>query len=164
MALKLDPLAHHHACCAAHAASPEDGLRAAEELCAREGQRLTPQRRAVLKGLLAARKPLGAYDLIEILREGGGRAPAPIVIYRALDFLKELGLIHRLETLNAFIACPHRHGTHERVTFLICEACRHVDEIIAPELNTALATLAGRHDFRATRQVVELAGKCRNCG
>lgn len=162
MTLKLDTRPSH-SCCAAHAAPAEDGLRAAEDRCAREGARLTPQRRAVLAALLAARRPLGAYDLIEALREGGARAPAPIVVYRALDFLKEQGLIHRLETLNAFIACPHRHGTHERVTFLICETCRHVDEVVSPALNGALDALAGEHDFRAQRQVVELAGLCRGC-
>ncbi|MCA0406705.1 MAG: transcriptional repressor [Proteobacteria bacterium] len=162
MDLKLDTRPTH-SCCAAHAAPAEVGLRAAEDLCQREGVRLTPQRRAVLKALLAARRPLGAYDLIEALREGGARAPAPIVIYRALDFLKDLGLIHRLETLNAFIACPHRHGTHERVSFLICEKCRHVDEVVSPTLNTALDSLAGEHDFRPQRQVVELAGLCRDC-
>lgn len=162
MTLKLDTRPTH-ACCAAHAAPAEVGLRAAEDHCAREGLRLTPQRRAVLQALLNARMPLGAYDLIEALREGGARAPAPIVIYRALDFLREQGLIHRLETLNAFIACPHRHGTHERVTFLICETCRHVDEVVSPGLHQALDTLAGEHGFRAARQVVELAGTCRNC-
>lgn len=162
MDLKLDTRPSH-GCCAAHAAPAEDGLRAAEDLCQREGVRLTPQRRAVLKALLAARRPLGAYDLIEVLREGGGRAHAPIVIYRALDFLKDLGLIHRLETLNAFIACQHRHGTHERVSFLICEMCRHVDEVVSPALNGALDALAGEHGFRPQRQVVELAGLCRAC-
>ncbi len=131
MTLKLDTRSPQY-CCAAHAVPVEAGLRAAEEHCAREGLRFTPQRRAVLKTLLTKRKPLGAYDLIEALREGDARAPAPIVIYRALDFLKEQGLIHRLETLNAFIACPHRHGSHERVTFLICESCRHVDEVVSP--------------------------------
>lgn len=152
-----------HACCAAHAAPAEEGLRAAEALCEKNGTRLTPQRRAVLQALLAAKRPLGAYDLIEVLREGAARAPAPIVIYRALDFLKEQGLIHRLETLNAFIACPHRHAGHERVSFLICENCRHVDEVVSSPLNGALDALASEHAFKPARQVVELAGLCRNC-
>jgi Fur family transcriptional regulator, zinc uptake regulator len=162
MALKF-ALGHSHACCAAHAAPVADALRAAEDHCAASGVRLTPQRRAVLSALLEAKRPLGAYDLIEALRAEGGRAPAPIVIYRALDFLKDQGFIHRLETLNAFIACPHRHDPAARIAFLICETCRHVDEVVVPSLNSALDTLAANHAFRPLRQVVELAGTCKAC-
>jgi Fur family transcriptional regulator, zinc uptake regulator len=168
MSLKLQTRPPHD-CCAAHAAPAAEGLRAAEKQCDDKGLRLTPQRRAVLEALLEARRPLGAYDLIEVLRGKAARAPAPIVVYRALDFLREQGFIHRLETLNAFIACPHRHGQRdsapagERVAFLICEACRHVDEVEVPALNGALDSLAHAHAFRATRQVVELAGLCRAC-
>ena len=168
MVMKLE-IRPSHSCCPAHAAPAVDGLRAAEKQCADKGLRLTPQRRAVLEALLEAKRPLGAYDLIEILRGGATRAPAPIVIYRALDFLREQGFIHRLETLNAFIACPHRHaegalgGQGERVAFLICETCRHVDEVEVPALNVALDALAADHAFRAHRQVVELAGTCRTC-
>lgn len=155
--------AHGHGCCAAHAIAPQDTMRAAEEACHQRGLRMTPQRRAVLKALAEAKAPLGAYDLIEALREKGARAPAPIVIYRALDFLRENGFIHRLETLNAFIACPHLHGSGERVVFLICENCRHVEEAVAEPLSAALNAIAREHAFTARRQVVELAGLCRNC-
>lgn len=156
--------AHAHAgCCAAHDRPAAATLRAAEEACAARGLRLTPQRRAVLALLVEAKRPLGAYDLIEAMRSGEGRAPAPIAIYRALDFLRENGFIHRLESLNAFIACPHPHGSGERVVFLICEACRHVDEVLAEPLSEALAALARAHAFKPERQVIELAGRCRQC-
>lgn len=151
------------ACCAGHGIPAEETLRAAETRCQQAGLRLTSQRRAVLRALAEAKRPLGAYDLIEALREEGGRPPAPIAIYRALDFLKENGFIHRLETLNAFIACPHLHGSGEKVVFLICETCRHVEEAIAAPLNDALAAVARARDFTASRQVVELAGTCRSC-
>lgn len=153
----------HGACCAGHAVPAEQTLAQAEELCRQRGLRLTAQRRAVLEALVRARNPLGAYDIIEMLRSAGGRAPAPIVIYRALDFLRENGFIHRLETLNAFIACPHRHGAGEKVVFLICEACQHVEEAVAAPLSEALGNLARSHDFVARRQVIELAGTCRHC-
>lgn len=128
---------------------------------------MTPQRRAVLVALVEAKKPLGAYDLIEALREEGqGRGPAPIAIYRALDFLREQGFIHRLETLNSFIACPHLHGQSpegERVMFLICETCHHAEEVATGALAAPLATIAAEHGFLAKRQVIELAGLCRHC-
>lgn len=138
-------------------------LAAAEAHCRLHGLRLTPQRRAVLEVLAKACAPLGAYDLIERMRRDGGRAPAPIVVYRVLDFLKEHGFIHRLETLNAFIACPHRHDASARIVFLICEACKQVEEVVSIPLDSALASLARKHDFLADRQVMELAGTCRTC-
>ncbi|MCZ8258857.1 MAG: transcriptional repressor [Beijerinckiaceae bacterium] len=151
------------ACCAGHAIPAGETLALAEESCRQRGLRLTPQRRAVLEVLAETKRPLGAYDIIERLRPGGGRGPAPIVIYRALDFLRENGFIHRLESLNAFIACPHRHGSGEKVVFLICEACQHVEEAVAAPLSEALTHLARAHGFAARRQVIELAGTCRHC-
>jgi len=156
--------AHGATCCDAHRVPPQETLRAADEICSRNGVRMTPQRRAVLAALAEAQRPLGAYDLIEALRgDEGGRGPAPIAIYRALDFLRENGFIHRLETLNAFIACPHLHGTGEQVVFLICETCRHVEETDAAPLAKALSAIATAQGFTAERQVIELAGTCRNC-
>jgi Fur family zinc uptake transcriptional regulator len=158
----------HAACCDAHAIPAAETLAQADEACRLRGLRLTPQRRAVLQALVEAKRPLGAYDIIEILRPGGGRGPAPIVIYRALDFLRENSFIHRLETLNAFIACPHRHGSGEhgggeKVVFLICETCQHVEETVAAPLSEALSRLAREQGFEARRQVIELAGTCRHC-
>lgn len=156
--------AHGTACCDAHRVPAQETLRAADEICRRNGVRMTPQRRAVLAALAEAKRPLGAYDLIEALRASeGGRGPAPIAIYRALDFLRENGFIHRLETLNAFIACPHLHGSGEEVVFLICETCRHVEETSAAPLEAALRGIAAAHGFASARQVIELAGTCRHC-
>lgn len=155
--------AQAHACCDAHAVPSRVTLQAAEDLCRTNGLRLTPQRRAVLAALVEARRPLGAYDLIEALRVDNGRSPAPIAIYRALDFLRENGFIHRLETLNAFIACPHLHASGQQVMFLICEKCRHVEEILAEPLDKTLAAIAADHGFSAGRHVIELAGLCRHC-
>jgi Fur family zinc uptake transcriptional regulator len=161
--LEIRPHERTGSCCAAHAAPAVETLAAAEALCRQRGVRLTPQRRAVLAALAEAKRPLGAYALIETMRGDNGRAPAPIAIYRALDFLRENGFIHRLETLNAFVACPHRHDSGARIVFLICDQCRHVEEAVADGLNRALAALAKAHGFIADRQVVEIAGRCRNC-
>src|SRR5262245_37332204 len=95
------PPDHDHGRCAAEAiAHPE-------ALCAARAQRLTPTRRQVLEALLTSHKPLGAYEIID--RAAPGARPAPITVYRALDFLIENGLVHRLESLNAFIACVNKH-------------------------------------------------------
>ncbi len=106
---------------------------------------LTPIRRQVLEALLASHKPLGAYELIERVAEAGSR-PAPITIYRALDFLMENGLVHRIERLNAFIACIRHHHAEDPVVFLICERCGAVGEAssaaVAEKL-TAAARAAG---------------------
>src|ERR1700677_572973 len=98
----------------------------AVELCAARAQRLTPMRRHVLEALLASHRPLGAYEIIEQLAEHG--RPAPITIYRALDFLRDNGLVHRIESRNAFVACAHNHADNDLVVFLICEKCGAVGE------------------------------------
>lgn len=125
--------------------------------------RLTEQRRAVFEALVRHGHPVGAYDLIDMLRPEEGRGPAPIAIYRALDFLQENGLIHRLELLNAFIACPHKHGCGERVAFLICEECRHVDEATSTEIDGAVEAISQPRGFSVSRQVIELMGRCAAC-
>ena len=95
---------HDHARCAA------DAIAHAELVCRDRGQRFTPIRRQVLQALLSSHRPLGAYDVIELLARGHAR-PAPITIYRALDFLIEQGLVHRIVSRNAFLACGNNHRT-----------------------------------------------------
>src|SRR5262245_62725555 len=94
----------------------------AETICATRRERLTPIRRQVLEALLTSHQPLGAYELIDRLSVRGAR-PAPITIYRALDFLREQALVHRIESRNAFIACVHSHESTDPVVFLICAMC-----------------------------------------
>src|SRR5207247_1787841 len=107
---------HDHERCTA------DALKHAEVLCAQRAQRLTPIRRQVLEILLESHKPLGAYEIMDRSTLRGGR-PAPITIYRALDFLRDNGLVHRIESRNAFVACVNNHATGDLVVFLICEHC-----------------------------------------
>src|SRR5579863_9064435 len=106
---------HDHGSCASTA------IAHAEALCAARAQRLTPMRRHVLEALLASHRPLGAYEIMERLADDG--RPAPITVYRALDFLRDNGLVHRIESRNAFVACVHSHPSAEPVVFLICERC-----------------------------------------
>lgn len=132
-----------------------------ERHCRSRGLRLTPTRRRVLELVLAADGPVKAYDLLDQLKaERPGAAPP--TIYRALDFLLENHFIHRLETLNAFVSCIHPEHQHQG-QFLICEACQSVTEIHDHALSAALAAVARVQGFRASRQVLEIYGRCKAC-
>jgi len=125
--------------------------------------RLTPSRQMVLDKLCAAGRPLGAYEMIDILAEATGKRPAPVSVYRALDFLLENGLVHRLASRNAYMACAHQHGRSAPVAFLICETCGRVTEATSPEVDAGLGHLAEKSGFVARSRVVEITGRCRDC-
>ena len=130
-------------------------------LCAERGQRLTPMRRQVLEALLGSHKPLGAYEIIECLAHRGRLAP--ITVYRALDFLRENGLVHRIESRNAFVACVHNHASAEPVVFLICERCGMVGEAASAEVASTLRSAAKAAGFTPKSPVIEIAGVCAHC-
>ncbi len=159
--------AHGEACGCDHARQRADsamqGLADAETACRSAGLRLTPIRRAVLGALLATHRPLGAYDIADALASTSGKRFAPITVYRALDFLLEQGFAHRLESRNAFIACPHRHRPDEPVVFLICETCGGIDEASDADVLAALDRLAASTGFAAGRRVIEMSGRCAHC-
>jgi Fur family zinc uptake transcriptional regulator len=136
-------------------------LAQAEAVCRANGARLTPIRRKVLEALYATHKPLGAYDLAEILGPKGRRL-APITVYRALDFLIEQGLAHRLASQNAYIALPDAHDD-KAVAFLICEGCGGVDELASPSLSGTLSGLLAEQGFQAGTHVLEITGRCSHC-
>jgi Fur family transcriptional regulator, zinc uptake regulator len=133
----------------------------AEALCAERAQRLTPMRRRVLQALLASHKPLGAYEIIERLAQKN--RPAPITIYRALDFLRENGLVHRIESRNAFVACVHDHGGEDLVVFLICESCGAVGEASGGAVAEALKASSRAAGFSPKSPLIEIAGVCSHC-
>jgi Fur family zinc uptake transcriptional regulator len=134
----------------------------AEELCAARAQRLTPMRRRVLETLLASHKPLGAYEIIE--RLATQNRPAPITVYRALDFLRDNALVHRIESRNAFVACVHHHAGSDPVVFLICERCGSVGEATGGGIADALKASCRAAGFAAKSPVIEIAGICSHCG
>jgi Fur family zinc uptake transcriptional regulator len=133
----------------------------AEAHCAQRAQRLTPIRRQVLETLLESHKPLGAYEIIEHLTDE--TRPAPITIYRALDFLRDNGLVHRIESRNAFVACVHNHGDSDLVVFLICERCGTVGETPGGAAANALKAAARAAGFSPKSPLVEIAGICSHC-
>jgi len=146
---------HDHERCASAAISH------AEAQCAARAQRLTPMRRQVLQALLASHKPLGAYEIIE--RLGQNNRPAPITIYRALDFLRDNGLVHRIESRNAYVACVHNHGSDDLVIFLICEGCGAVGEAPGGAAAEALKASSRAAGFSPKSPLIEIAGICSHC-
>ena len=146
---------HDHADCVAAAV----GI--AEELCRQRGLRFTATRRRVLELVWQSHKPIGAYDVLEELgRES--KSAAPPTVYRALDFLIEAGLVHRLDSLNAFIGCPDPASRHAG-QFLICRQCRSVTELCDPQIETLVMQKAAACGFSAVRQVLEIDGLCKRC-
>lgn len=123
---------------------------------------LTKNQALVFGVLEDAEGPLSAYTILDRVREDGIRAPQQV--YRALDKLLAYGLIHRLESINAFVACSHpAHETHSMITFAICDACGAVSEFSDPKLAQRLQGWAGGSGFRITKSTIEVRGLCRAC-
>ncbi len=146
---------HNHANCTAEL------LSRAERTCERRGSRLTGQRREVLNCVARSHTAVGAYDIIERMADQGPR-PAPITVYRALDFLEAHGLVHKIESRNAFVACSHAHEGRP-AALLICEACGQVAELDAPDAFGILKSAAEAQGFRERRTVIEMVGWCLSC-
>ena len=146
---------HDHGRCVA------DAVQTAIELCGKRGTRLTPVRRRVLELVWRSHEPVGAYSLLDVLRQEGWNA-APPTVYRALDFLLDNGLVHRLESLNAFVGCNDPHRPHEG-QHLICRDCGQVSEATDPEVSAAIRALAAGTGFSVIRQTVEILGLCERC-
>lgn len=144
-----------------HAHCIDKGVDAAVDYCAREGLKLTPQRRRVLEILLEDHRALGAYEILDRLRAEGLGAQPPIA-YRALDFLVSHGFAHKIERLNAFTACGHMGQTHAPA-FLICRECATVAETYADPTKGDLGRAARETGFTIERAVVEAEGLCPKC-
>lgn len=144
-----------------HTRCIDTALAAAERICADEKLRLTPVRRRVLEILLSEHRAMGAYDILERLRaEGLGHQPP--VAYRALDFLVSHGFAHKVERLNAFIACSHP-GARHAPAFLICRSCGSVAEAEAEPAKSQLAKAAKAAGFAIETTVYEAEGVCPTC-
>jgi Fur family zinc uptake transcriptional regulator len=143
---------HDHGACIA------DALSAAEATCGARGLSFTPLRRRTLEILLESHAAMGAYDVLARL-EADGFGSKPPVAYRALGFLVDNGFAHRIEGLQAFVACA-RPGEAHAPSFLVCRSCRRVaEERIAPPL----APEAAAEGFAIERTVVEAQGLCPAC-
>lgn len=151
----------------AEGATRETALREAEAACLRRGATLTPLRRQVLELVLDAEAPVGAYALLDRLKASRPGA-APPTVYRALDFLLEQGLIHKLERLNAYIGCVeaghgHAHDHHHPHQFLICRTCGTTMEIADHAIAHAIEGAARHAGFALAEATVEIEGTCASC-
>lgn len=146
---------HNHAHCT------QEALEQAKVSCAGKGLKLTALRKEVLTIVWQTHKPVGAYDVLEELRTRGHK-PSPPTAYRALDFLVDAKLIHRLESLNAYIGCPAPDEGHQG-QFLICTQCKSVAEIEDLRIIKAIDATAASTGFNANRQTIEITGLCGDC-
>jgi Fur family zinc uptake transcriptional regulator len=146
---------HDHQRCMSRA------LRTAEKVCKERNLQLTAIRRRVLELIWARHAPIGAYDILAALKRGEG-ALAPPTVYRALEFLLAAGLIHRIDTLNAFIGCETPEEKHTG-QLLICRKCNRVTELDDPSITRLLAQKATAAGFAADEQSVEIKGLCADC-
>lgn len=145
---------HDHQACVTRA------LAAAEQVCQRQGQRFTAIRRQVFELIWQQHKPVGAYQILEALQQQGRTAPP--TVYRALDFLLNLGLIHRIASLNAFIGCAHPGAPHEGY-FLLCTGCRTSVELSTASITREIEQSAAQCGFVVEHSAVEIMGLCPRC-
>jgi len=149
------PGGHDHSRCI------DTALAAAEARCAASGAQLTPIRRRVLELVWSSHAPIGAYDILAKLAAETGKVQPPTV-YRALDFLKAQGLIHRIESRNAFIGCAQPEAEHDG-QFLLCRSCGDAAELAADKALAALERQAEALGYRIEHRTVEFEGLCPRC-
>ncbi len=131
----------------------------ARERCSTGGQRWTAPRERVYELLLKAGAPVKAYDLMDAYQEG--RAAKPPTVYRALEFLEHFGLVHRIASLNAYMACGSDDEDHA-AAFLICDCCGSAEEF-EPGRVTSASAAAAAHGFKARAIALEVRGLCQQC-
>ena len=136
-------------------------IETAERICAERDLQLTPIRRRVLELIWKRHAPIRAYDILSSLKRGDG-ALAPPTVYRALDFLLEAGLIHRIDSLNAFIGCETPEVAHAS-QFMVCLSCKRVQELDDPAITRVLSRKAKAAGFVPQAQSIEIKGICDKC-
>jgi Fur family zinc uptake transcriptional regulator len=147
-----------------HAPCLKETLQRAADVFEANGLKLTPLRRRVLEEVAASHHAVGAYEILERLSRKERTRMAPISVYRALDALLEMGVVHRLESRNAYFACHAPHGKHgPRQIILACERCATVAEVATPATFEAIDSAARSAGFRPTRVMVEVTGLCASC-
>jgi len=160
----MKPACQHRSspsCTAPSSQQVADFLAQAEQLCAQRKLRFTALRRTVLELVCRYDQPVGAYTLLDDLRETG-RSAAPPTVYRALNFLQQQGLVHRLANDNTYIACAHPQQQHAGL-FLVCRACGGAREVHTRQVDNAIARQARPYDFQVEKAAVEVIGLCAAC-
>lgn len=145
-----------------HVESADAYVREVERVCRARGLRLTPIRSKALRLIADAGGPVKAYDLLERMKQTHESA-APPTVYRALEFLFENGFIHKLASINAFVACHHPGAEAHAVPFLICDRCQHAVELEDMDVVATLEARARAHGFTPRAQTLEVHGLCSRC-
>ncbi|GAB5415883.1 MAG: zinc uptake transcriptional repressor Zur [Congregibacter sp.] len=140
----------------------QQARRVAESRCAELGERLTAARVAAYAELMASDGALTAYELIASLEKRQSRKIAPLTVYRHLDFLTRVGLVHRIESTQSYLPCDHPEHTHES-QYLLCSSCGKVDELNEEGLESLLDKVANQRGFMPKRAIVEVSGLCGEC-
>ena len=139
----------------------EKNIQEAEQYCKENGLNFTPVRRKVLEILLNKNTAIGAYEILDLLREAGFKNQPPVA-YRALDFLVQNGFAHKIEQLNSFIGCTHPGKDHSPA-FMICRNCDSVSEEEALIRNFSISQIASKAGFTVEKAVIEARGLCHSC-
>lgn len=145
-----------------HSKRIAEALVAATEVCRERNARFTSLRRQVLELIWTSHEPVGAYDILEMMNDTADSRVAPMTVYRAIEFLMENGLVHRIASRNAYVGCSHPGASHEG-QFLICRHCGCVEEIMEKPITKALSTGAKRAGFDVVSSLIEIEGRCRGC-
>ncbi|MWN31489.1 MULTISPECIES: zinc uptake transcriptional repressor Zur [unclassified Gilliamella] len=133
-----------------------------ETLCKKRGIKLTTQRRTVLDIMLTANKAMSAYDLLDLLKASEPQAKPP-TIYRALEFLLEQGFIHKVESSNSYIICPHFQDPEHISILFICDKCQQIIEKHSEQIEEQLKQLAHHNQYLIKHSVLEIHGLCQQC-
>ncbi len=144
-----------------HQACIRSALTDADRLCRDHGVRLTAIRKRVLELVWSGHKPSGAYDILDALKRDGQGA-APPTVYRALEFLMHNGLVHRIESLNAYVGCNAPGHAHDGM-FLICRSCGMAAEVESQNVDIAINTIAKGNNFTLDAVSLEAIGQCPDC-
>lgn len=147
--------------CDNHLLCSKDAINKAEMICKDKGLRFTSLRKEVLEIIWSSHIPAKAYDILNKLKSYNEPAKPPTV-YRTLDFLIENGLVHKLNTINAYIGCSHPLK-HNECYFLICQSCEEVIECCNGNLSQAISKTADNNKFNAKNITIEVTGKCEEC-
>lgn len=147
-----------------HRRCVQQALSQAREACRERGARLTQLREEVLRLVWQSHRPVGAYALLEMLgaRAGSRRQPGPPTVYRALEFLREQGFVHRVESLNAYIGCQIGAGPHDHQLY-ICRGCGATLESAQPAIHAAVARYGEEVGFTVESMALEVIGLCPGC-
>ena len=139
----------------------ENSIQEAEQYCQENGLNFTPVRRKVLEILLQKNTAIGAYEILDLLREAGFKNQPPVA-YRALDFLVQNGFAHKIEQLNSFIGCTHPGKDHSPA-FMICRKCDSVSEEEALTRDFSVSQIGSKTGFTVEKAVIEAKGLCHSC-